>query len=390
MKKTLSHPYLKNKEAIKTTLILFLALFLFLIPLKFGVGENDNIPIVGGIEKMSQEEVDNTLQRAGSAYATLKAIQITPKIFENVEVPFVKMRIGALLSPIVEQLDMLDSVLFYALLVAFGEKFLLGWITYVALHWMIPIGLLLYALGKISFIQRNFAMVGRVGVFAIQFGVLAYLLLPITAYINQSIYSAYNIDNKIELIQNQEKQIKQYEKELGKAQKKEEEKKVTPKIEQEVSIQEEEEFAREISQPKEEKGFFASLWDSAKDMASDVGDGTKKAYEKTKEVASDIADGAKKIAGSTFEALTNPKETIDKICKTLNDVLNSFMEMVAVFVITTIVVPIGVFFGFVAIFKQIYNLQIKGVVFEVQESIQNPLQRIKSIKEKIHQGRNDE
>ena len=350
MKKSLMHSYLKNKEAIKITLILLLALFLFLIPLKFGVGQNDSVPIVGGIEKMSQEEVDNTLQRAGSAYATLKAIQITPKIFENVEVPFVKMRIGALLSPIVEQLDMLDSVLFYALLVAFGEKFLLGWITYVALHWMIPIGLLLYALGKISFIQRNFAMVGRVGIFAIQFGVLAYLLLPITAYINQSIYSAYNIDNKIELIQNQEKQIKQYEKELGKAQKKEEE-----------------EFAREISQPKEEKGFFASLWDSAKDMASD------------------IADGAKKVVGSTFEALTNPKETIDKICQTLNDALNNFMEMVAVFVITTIVVPIGVFIGFMGLFKALYNTQMRSVGLDLMAEIQRPSSKIKEIKEKYQE-----
>lgn len=367
MKKSLMHSCLKNKEAIKIALILLLALFLFLIPLKFGVGQNDSVPIVGGIEKMSQEEADNTLQRAGSAYATLKAIQITPKIFENVEVPFVKMRIGALLSPIVEQLDMLDSVLFYALLVAFGEKFLLGWITYVALHWMIPIGLLLYALGKISFIQRNFAMVGRVGVFAIQFGVLAYLLLPITAYINQSIYSAYNIDNKIELIQNQEKQIKQYEKELGKAQKKEEEKKAIPKIEQEVSIQEEEEFAREISQPKEEKGFFASLWDSAKDMASD------------------IADGAKKVAGSTFEALTNPKETIDKICQTLNDALNNFMEMVAVFVITTIIVPIGVFIGFMGLFKALYNTQMRSVGLDLMAEIQRPSSKIKEIKEKYQE-----
>lgn len=385
MKKLLNHSYLKNKEVIKTILILLLALFLFLIPLKFGVGENDSIPIIGDIEKMSQEEVDNTLQRAGGAYATLKAIQITPKVFENVEVPFVKMRIGALLSPIVEQLDMLDSVLFYALLVAFGEKFLLGWITYVVLHWMIPIGLLLYALGKISFIQRNFEMVGRVGIFVVQFGVLAYLLLPITAYINQSIYNAYNIDSKIKTIQNQEKQIKQYEKELSKTQKKEEAKKATPKIEQEVSIQEEEEFAREISQPKEEKGFFASLWDSAKDMASDVGDGTKKAYEKTKEVASDIADGAKKVADSTFDALANSKETIDKICKTLNDVLNSFMEMVAVFVITTIVVPIGVFIGFMGLFKALYNTQMQSVGLDLMAEIQRPSNKIKQIKERYQE-----
>ena len=385
MKKSLMHSCLKNKEAIKITLILLLALFLFLIPLKFGAGENNDIPIIGGIEKMSQDEVDNTLQRAGSAYATLKAIQITPKIFENIEVPFVKMRIGALLSPIVEQLDMLDSVLFYALLVAFGEKFLLGWITYAALHWMIPVGLLLYALGKISFIQRNFAMMGRVGVFAIQFGVLAYLLLPITAYINQSIYSAYNIDNKIENLQNQEKQIKQYEKELGKAQEEEKLKNVAPKVEKKISKSEEEEFTKEIAKPKEEKGFFASIWDGAKNIASDVTDGTKEMYKQTKGVASSIADGAKKVAGSTFHALTNPRETIDKICQTLNDALNSFMEMVAIFVITTIIVPIGVFISFMGLFKSLYNTQMRSAGLDFMAEIQKPSNKIKQIKERYQE-----
>lgn len=375
----------KYWNPIKITVILLFALILFCIPVKIGVGNNINIPIIGKIEKLSEEQVDGTLLRAGSAYATLKAIQIAPKIFENIEVPFVKMRIGALLSPIVEQLDMLDSVLFYALLVAFGEKFLLGWITYIALHWVLPIGLLLYALGKVSFIQRNFEMMGRMGIFIVQFGVLAYLLLPITAYINQSIYDAYNIDSKIETIQKQEKQIKQYEKELSKAQKKEETKKLAPKIEQEISRQEEEKFAREISKPKEEKGFFASIWDGAKDVASDVSDGTKKAYEKTKEVASNIADETKNMAISTIEALSNPKETIDKICSALNNALNSFMEMVAVFVITTIIVPIGVFIGFMGLFKSLYNEQVRTVGFDLVEEIQRPSNKIKQIKEKYQE-----
>lgn len=378
----------KDKNLAKAIVAFVFALLLFLIPVKIGVGNNDDIPLIGSIEKVSQEQVDGTLLRAGSAYATLKAIQIAPKMFENVSVPLVGVKLGALLSPIVEQLDMLDSVLFYALLVAFGEKFLLGWITYVALHWLIPIGLLFYALGKVRIVQASFAMVGILGRFFIQFGLLAYLLLPTTAFINQSIYNAFNVDKKISAIQEQEKKIIQYQDEIERIKQEQKPKQTIKPIEKEVTQEEEEEFLKEITEPK--KGFFESLWDDTKETASSVANGTQKAWSKTKEVASDVADEAKKLANSTFDALKSPKETIAKMCKTLNDALNRLMEMVAVFVITTIIVPIGVFFGFVAIFKQIYSPQIRGIAYEMQESIQKPSQKIKEIKERIQEGRDDE
>lgn len=79
-----------------------LACILYFIPLKIGVGVNNDIPIIGSIEQFTQEQVDSTLLRAGSAYATLKAVQITPKMFENVALPFISLKLGALLSPIVE------------------------------------------------------------------------------------------------------------------------------------------------------------------------------------------------------------------------------------------------------------------------------------------------
>lgn len=331
-----------------------LACILYFIPLKIGVGVNNDIPIIGSIEQFTQEQVDSTLLRAGSAYATLKAVQITPKMFENVALPFISLKLGALLSPIVEQLDMLDSVLFYALLVAFGEKFLLGWITYVVLHWLIPIGLVFYALGKIS-------MIRKIGVFFVQLGILAYLLLPTTAFINQSIYDAFNIDKRIEIAQEQGKEIEGYQDELEKIK----------ESNQEVKIQKE---VQEEAREERVMDWMASI--------------ASRALDKTKEIASDLYDGAKDVVSGVTKAVMNPKETINQLGNALNNTLNSFMEMVAVFVLTTIIVPIGVFFGFVAIFKQICNPQIKTIIYSVREQVQKPTRKVKEIKEKSrNQGR---
>lgn len=331
-----------------------MACILYFIPLKIGVGVNNDIPIIGSIEQFTQEQVDSTLLRAGSAYATLKAVQITPKMFENVALPFISLKLGALLSPIVEQLDMLDSVLFYALLVAFGEKFLLGWITYVVLHWLIPIGLVFYALGKIS-------MIRKIGVFFVQLGILAYLLLPTTAFINQSIYDAFNIDKRIEIAQEQGKEIEGYQDELEKIK----------ESNQEVKIQKE---VQEEAREERVMDWMASI--------------ASRALDKTKEIASDLYDGAKDVVSGVTKAVMNPKETINQLGNALNNTLNSFMEMVAVFVLTTIIVPIGVFFGFVAIFKQICNPQIKTIIYSVREQVQKPTRKVKEIKEKSrNQGR---
>lgn len=341
-----------------------LACILYFIPLKIGVGVNNDIPIIGSIEQFTQEQVDSTLLRAGSAYATLKAVQITPKMFENVALPFISLKLGALLSPIVEQLDMLDSVLFYALLVAFGEKFLLGWITYVVLHWLIPIGLVFYALGKIPMIRASFVMIEKIGVFFVQLGILAYLLLPTTAFINQSIYDAFNIDKRIEIAQEQGKEIEGYQDELEKI-------KESNQANQEVKIQ------KEVQEEAQEEGVV----DWMAGIAS-------RAWDKTKEIASDLYDGAKDVVSGVTNAVMNPKETINQLGNALNNILNSFMEMVAVFVLTTIIVPIGVFFGFVAIFKQICNPQIKTIVYSVREQIQKPTRKVKEMKEKsFNQGR---
>lgn len=347
------------------------AFILFFIPIKIGVGNNENIPIIGSIEKISEEQVDGTLFRAGTAYATLKAIQITPKMFENVELPFISLKLGALLSPIVEQLDMLDSVLFYALLVAFGEKFLLGWITYMSLHWLIPLGLLFYSLSKIEAIQKRFEAIGKIGGFFIQFGLLAYLLLPTTALVNQSIYSAFNVDEKISSAQRQQQEISKYQDGIEKA-KREMENASDIASQQEISAEEEEEFLREITAPK--KGMLDSVVDSAKDM-----------WNGTKDVASSVVEGTKKIVGDTFDTIKNPKETIKKMCDALNDMLNHFMEMVAVFVITTIVVPIGIFFGFIAIFKQIYTPSTKEITTNLAREIQRTSNKAKEIGKKLQE-----
>lgn len=307
-----------NENKIKTKkyyigffcLILATCLFFLIKNLDY----KKDIPIVSKIEQLSQDQINQTWLKASATYITLKAIQITPKMFENVEVPAVKIRLGAILSPIVEQLDMIDSVLFYALLVTLGEKFLLGWITPITLGLIIPLGLVLYGISRIM----GFGLIRDIGSFLMQIGLLFYLLLPTTALINQSVYNTFDVDKKINSIQQQGDSFKQ-------------------------------DYEQKIEQVNEEKGWLEKITDGIKDFVNSIVD------------------------------FFNPSKMVDR----LNDILDDFMEMIAVFVITTIVVPIGVFIVFLNMLKRIYSPQMSNLGNEAIQEIQKPTKKIEELLEKI-------
>lgn len=244
--------------------------------------DNKTIPIIGSIEEYTQNQIDTTFNRLFATTGTLTLIQATSKL-----IPVV----GESVSKALERLDYFHSLLSFSLTIVSFEKFLFGIIAYLSLKCLMPFSLLLYALSRFRMLEN--LPIRKMSNFCMKIGVLFFLLVPTTAYINSSIEQALDVEQKIEYIKEQGEIFKRFE-----------------------------------------------------NTCSIESDGW---WGKTKDVGGCAIDFVKNLWGVVSDSFA-------LLGKKMDEMVTIFANLVVIFLVTTIVVPIGVFAGFYFLLKHIDEL----------------------------------
>lgn len=278
-------------------------LFVFLLLLPVQIGEKDanrDLWFVGDLERVSEEYYTTTLAQMAAAWAIVKISSKTVAMLQRGEISFTPLGVGVSLAPgellavVSDNLERIANVLFVLVLVLLLQQFSLGFLSFVCLKILFPIALLFYIAGFFGF---RFATILAAKLCKI--ALILWLCFPASAVISNFLQQGY-LDEKrtqnLHILQTQETGLQNLQKF------------------QDFSEGEE---AQNMPHNEENLGFLSSLWQNAKEIASN----TSNHFQKTKERA--IAQ-------------------IDSIVESLDGLVDRLLELTAIFVLTTLVLPFSV------------------------------------------------
>ena len=278
-----------------------LLVFLLLLPVQIGEKDaNRDLWLVGDMERVSEEYYTTTLAQMAAAWAIVKISSKTVAMLQRGEISFTPLGVGVSLAPgellavVGDNLERIANVLFALVLVLLLQQFSLGFLSFVCLKILFPIALLCYIAG---FFGLGFAK--TLAAKLCKIALVLWLCFPASAYISNFLQQGYLSEKRtqnLSILQTQETGLQNLQRfeDLG------------------------EEEAQKLQQNEENLGFLTSLWQNAKEIASN----TNNHFQKTKERA--IAK-------------------IDSIVESLDGLVDRLLELTAIFLLTTLVLPFCVF-----------------------------------------------
>lgn len=259
------------------------------------------------------EKKDNVLKLTAASTATSVAITFIP---------------GDAATPIAEKLADLSSYFLIVLCAIYLEKYLLTILGYAAFRILIPIACILFG---INLFTKNESVKKLATKFVI-FGIAVFLIIPVSIGISSMIEDIYAVSIESTLSE-ADQTVNEIEDLTG------------------MNTTEETETETEIAST-EETG--QSFWDKAQSFFNDAADKTSGTLNEV----STALDGAFSNISNTLNG-----ELLEKA----QEVLNHFLEAVAVMIITSCVIPILVLVFFVWITKMILEVDIHIPSFKLKK-----------------------
>ena len=278
-----------------------LLIFLLFLPVQIGEKDaNRDLWFVGDMERISEEYYTTTLAQMAAAWAIVKISSKTVAMLQRGEISFTPLGVGVSLAPgellavVGDNLERIANVLFALVLVLLLQQFSLGFLSFVCLKILFPAAILFYIAG---FFGLGFAKTFAAKLCKI--ALILWLCFPASAAISNFLQQGYLSEKRtqnLSILQTQETGLQNLQKfeDLGA------------------------EEAQKVQQSEENLGFLTSLWQNAKEIASN----TTNHFQKTKERA--IAK-------------------IDSIVESLDGLVDRLLELTAIFLLTTLVLPLFVF-----------------------------------------------
>ena len=278
-----------------------LLIFLLFLPVQIGEKDaNRDVWFVGDMERISEEYYTTTLAQMAAAWAIVKISSKTVAMLQRGEISFTPLGVGVSLAPgellavVGDNLERIANVLFALVLVLLLQQFSLGFLSFVCLKILFPAAILFYIAG---FFGLGFAKTFAAKLCKI--ALILWLCFPASAAISNFLQQGYLSEKRtqnLSILQTQETGLQNLQKfeDLGA------------------------EEAQKVQQSEENLGFLTSLWQNAKEIASN----TTNHFQKTKERA--IAK-------------------IDSIVESLDGLVDRLLELTAIFLLTTLVLPLFVF-----------------------------------------------
>ncbi|OBV28839.1 hypothetical protein BKN38_08115 [Helicobacter sp. CLO-3] len=291
------------KTYYKPLIVCFLLLFLLLLPIKIGEKDaNKNIFIIGDMERVSARYYDDSIAKIAATWAIVKLASKTASIIQRGEISFAPFGIGISLAPgellsvISDNLERIANVLFALLLMLLLQQLGLGFLSFVCLKVLFPICLLLY-LASFFGLKSAFGLSMRL----LRFTLILWLFFPFSALVSDFLQQGY-IEQKrnknIELLQSSQKDLQNMQNLI------EPNSTNAPQTKPQTS--------------QEKLGFIDSLMRDAKELTNSA----TSHFERTKD-----------------EALAKVNNIVDSI----DNIVDRLLELTAIFLLTSIVLPLGVF-----------------------------------------------
>ncbi len=331
-----------EKYMLKPVFCFLFAIIFAFMPIKIGNEANKNIPIIGAIEKASEDYTKDSLVKVTAAYGVSKIINKGIAMIQRVEISVTPFGVGAsfapgeLLASAGDTIDRVANALFLVLGVLLVQKVLIGMISFVCLKCFLPIGLFLYGyfyLAKKFFPNmQHLNTVHAFGKFFVRFALIIWLIFPVTAYINKFLESSYIGSEYSQLQQSLEKDSVQFN-----------------AIAQEISgnnIEEQsaEEKGAEEKLPSEdnkEEGFFSWF--------------TKPITE----AMDNVKEFTEEIMGSVSSS--NIAELADNSLNYVDSMIDDLFIVLSIFLVTNILVPLGAY----VLIAKLYQLLQQDVTYQV-------------------------
>ncbi len=259
------------------------------------------------------EKKDNVLKLTAASTATSVAITFIP---------------GDAATPIAEKLADLSSYFLIVLCAIYLEKYLLTILGYAAFRILIPIACILFGINL--FIKNE--SVKKLATKFVIFGIAIFLIIPVSIRISSMIEDTYaaSIENTLS---EADETVSEIEDLTG------------------MNVTEETEAETEIASSEETE---QSFWDKAQSFFDDAADKTSGTLNEV----STALDGA----------LSNISNALNgELLEKAQEVLNHFLEAVAVMIITSCVIPILVLVFFVWITKMVLEVDIHIPSFKLKK-----------------------
>ncbi len=325
---------MKLKPFIQPSVFIVLALFFALLPINMGKNANQGIPIIGAIENSASAYTDEALLKVGGAYAISKIVNKSIAMIQRAEVsatPFgvgVTFAPGELLASASDAIDRVANALFIVLGILLVQKLLIGMFSFICLKCLVPISFVLLAIfhtckivyPSIPYLQN----IRKLGLFTLRMALIVWLLFPVSALISTFLETSYLEAEYTQLekaLANDGEALKSNTEELN------------------LQISKAQELKQEPVTPKEsakledenDEGF--SQW-----MMGSFSETINKAKNAMGEFAGTFS--LPNISGIA----TNARNYIDNM-------IDDLFIMLSIFVVTNILVPLGVYFIMLGIYR---------------------------------------
>lgn len=279
-------------------------LFIFLLFLPVQIGEKDanrDLWIVGNLEQISEDYYAATLAQMAAAWAIVKLSSKVVAMLQRGEISFTPLGVGVSLAPgellavVGDNLERIANVLFALLLVLLLQQFSLGFLSFVCLKILLPLCLLFYLFGHLGFAPASL-LAKRL----LKITLVLWLFFPLSAWLSNFLQQGYLEQKRaqnLEILQTQESGLQALQ-----------------------NLQDITDTTPPQSPKDHEEnlGFLDSLWQNAKDIAAN----STNQFQKTKDQA---------------------LQKIDSIVQSLDGLVDRLLELTAIFLLTTLVLPLSLF-----------------------------------------------
>jgi hypothetical protein len=320
-----------------------LLIFLTALPIRMSAQGNSHFPGLSHIERIAHNYCAEQLPKVAAAALTTPIVGGILSVLEDIQfsVVLVSVAPGKLLSDVHDSIRSLSGLLsLCAGLLVLGAT-VMGMITFICFKVLIPVGIIFRTLHECR--PEAFAWAGNISRQLVLGAFLLWLYFPATALINKYVHAAYldaRIDAQMAMMETEKAELSATQQELLQAE-------ASPAATTAEPVKAASEAGKEASRtdqsahsaPPEKTitGFLAGRWDAISNLGSAAG-----------------------AAFSDMGSKLNPSAHIEKMktkIKSVGDRAGRFMErlmeVVMMFLLTTIVIPVGVLFVMIGIFRSL-------------------------------------
>ncbi len=303
----------------------FLAMLivLFILPLKPN-DNHKNIWLINSIEQQSTDYYNNTLTKLGIAWASVKLASKLTAMIQRGEISFhfgvgVTVAPGELLAAISDNLERISSLLFALIVLALLQKISIGLVTFLVFKCLFPLAFICLFFYNIFFYHLKLNILGlkNIGFFLLKISFLIWLFFPLTATMNTYIYDFYLNEEFETNMHNIHDQQETLEETLNNN-----------------FLGHREQNGTTNDEVLQSHSWMQEQWGNVKGFF----DNMQKAPKKLGEIKNNIF------------------ENINSAMNYLDEMVERFMKVIALFILTEIVIPVGSFFIFLAILKRIFSI----------------------------------